>query len=301
MAEKGLTIKEKAEFFNTLSVILRTGVSIPVVLEGHLKGTESPPYRRLIRRIVGGAKSGRALSEMMDPSFGFSRTDMNLLKSSERCGNLPEITKDLSNYYNQMYTFHARLRSALLTPVLLFSAAVFIASSPVLFSEGTMKYITDVVSTFLIVGAIFCVCALFFLFLQKRAEEDRTSAEIWMSIPFWGPIARNMDLYRFSRLFSLSISAGEGMSGSLMIAASGVYNCILKQDIYKAKYLIEKRGMTLQEAFVGSEYLKGIAMRIMAGGEISGTLDSMTSKLSVYTYEDVLHQVDMLVKKIRIG
>jgi len=298
---KKLTITEKADFFNTLSMVYRTGVSIPVILEDQLRVIKSPSYRRLLRRIIGGTKSGRELSTLMDRAFGFSKADISLVKSAERCGEMPAITKELGDYYHKLHTFRSRLKNALVTPILLFSAAVFIASLPVLFSEGTAKYIIDVVSTFLIVTVIAGAGTLAFLFLQKKSKDDKRCAEAYLSIPFWGPIAKNIDLYRFNRLLSLAISAGEGMGASLQIAAGGVHNCILKNDIFKARYLIEKKGMTLKDAFAGSEYLRGIGMRIMTGGEISGTLDAMTSKFSAYTYEDILHQIEMLVKKIRIG
>ncbi len=113
-------------------------------------------------------------------------------------------------------------------------------------------------------------------------------------------LERKIDLYRFSMLLNISISSGLGISESLNITASGVPNFLLKKEIFKARYMIEKRGMTLEQAFAGSKVLSTLTRRMILSGEVSGTIVTQLEKLAAYTFEDITGKVNGLVRTVKI-
>jgi len=197
--------------------------------------------------------------------------------------------------------FLLRLKRAVFIPAATFTAACFIAAFPALIKYGFARFFFE--ASIYLAAAVFAFGGAFILlrWITKNSGRSRKAAAALYTIPGWGGIARKLDLYRFARIMSLSISSGLGISECLRLSSGGARSCILKEDIIKAGYLIEKRGMTLREAFAASEALGDLAKKMLFGGDISGTTDLMTAKLADYLYEELNSDIKVLVKIVSIA
>jgi type IV pilus assembly protein PilC len=298
---KHLSSKEKARIYSILSVILKTGVSLPVALQSQYNISKNSRERLIYRRLVLGADKGRNISESLSAIAVFSKMDISLIKAAERTGNVPGILKELAEYNLSLDMFLRRMKRAVFIPAATFTTACFIAALPALVKYGFARFLFE--ALIYLAAAIFVIGGAFILLrgVAKKAGRNRKAAAALYSMPGWGTIARKMDLFRFARIMSLSISAGLGISECLRLSSSCVDSCILKEDIIKAGYLIEKRGMTLREAFAASEALGGLSKKMLAGGEVSGTIGVTTAKLADYLYEELISHIKVLVKIVNIA
>jgi type IV pilus assembly protein PilC len=298
---KHLSSKEKARIYSILSVILKTGVSLPVALQSQYDVSKNAREKLIFRRLVLGADKGRNISESLSAIAGFSKMDISLIKAAEQTGNVPGILKDLAEYNLSLDMFLHRMKRAVFIPGATFTAACFIAALPALVKYGFARFLFEAliylaVAAFVLGGAFILLRGV-----ANNAGRNRKAAAALYSMPGWGTIARKMDLYRFARIMSLSISAGLGISECLRLSSVGVQSCILKGDIIKAEYLIEKRGMTLREAFAESEALGGLVKKMLAGGEISGTIGVTTAKLADYFHDELNNDITVMVRMVNIA
>jgi len=296
-----LSLREKSELYSTISRIIRTGVNLPVVLEEHYKLAQTRAYKRIIRRIITGVKKGKTFEFIFnDREGGISQLDRNLIRAAERSGRNEQVFEELSNYYNEQYFIRKKLLSSISGPTTIFIIACFIAATPALFNVGIKKFLFDsliyIVSVVLLVGASY----LFFRRIKKKAETDPEAGKMWYAVPMWGEIAKKLDLYRFSKVFSICVSSGIGLSQSMNLAANATETFLLREEIYKARYLIEKKGYSLTQAFGATPTIGNLMHRLIATGELSGTLDGSLLKFSNYIFEDIKHQVTNFVKFVKI-
>jgi general secretion pathway protein F len=293
--------KEKAKIYSILSIILKTGVSLPVGLQEQYHVSKTAREKLLFRRLVLGADKGRDISESLSAIPGFSKMEISLMKAAERTGNVPGILKDLAEYNENLDIFLLRMKRAVFIPAATFAAACFVAAFPALIKYGFARCIFEV--SIYLAAAVFVLGGAFILlrWITKNARRSRKAAAALYSIPGWGAIARKLDLYRFARIMSMSISAGLGIYECLRLSSGGVRSCILKEDIIKAGYLVEKRGMTLREAFAASEALGGLAKKMLAGGEISGTTVPMTAKLADYLFDELYNDTKVIVRIVNLA
>lgn len=296
-----LSLQDKASFFQVLHTVVKTGVSMPVVLHEQAKTMPGGAYKTVLNSIAAGAERGKSVAEVLKSTpGGLSALDINLIGAGEKTGSLPYVLKNMSKYYNSQYRLTRKLVSAVFIPSLVFVFACFIAALPTLFNSGLPAFIWE--SFVWIAGLALLIAGsrLYYINLRRRAESERSAGERIYRFPLWGKIERKIDFYRFSTLLNISISSGLGISESLNITASGVPNFLLKKEIFKARYMIEKRGMTLEQAFAGSKVLGPLTRRMILSGEISGTIVTQLEKLAAYTFEDITSHVDALVRTVKI-
>ncbi len=296
-----LTLREKGDFFHLLKSLTKTGVSIPLVLEEQAKVTPPGAYRLLLHRTASGIKAGRSYGDTLrGNSFGLSNLDINLLETGEKTGHIPRVCQDLEKYYYEQDKARKKLISGVTGPAALFFAASLIAAVPALFNKSVTAFFIEAFTYIFALGMIIFGGYMTFKNLKRKAGHQREAGLRLYNLPLWGPVERNLDLYRFATILNLSISAGLGLPGSLKMTASGVDNYLLKDDIFKARRLIEKKGLTLDQAFSTSSALGHLVKRIMITGELTGTIDEQLSKLSDYLYEDLMHRITGLLKSIKI-
>lgn len=296
-----MSAREKAELFSILSIILKTGVSLPLALEGQVEALRDIHSRFIYTKLKTELVRGKILSESLKLISGVSDIEINLIKAAEKTGTLPTVLNDLSIYNKNLFILTERLKRAFVIPAATFTAACFIASLPALARYGFGRFIAESLAYILAAAAVIILLYFIFSCIKRRARIEKRFSLFLYSLPLWGRIEKKLDLFRFSRILSLSISAGLNMADCLSSGASAVNSFSLKQDIYKARYLIEKRGMTLQEAFSESESLSGLAKRMLAGGEISGTMGESMGKLSDYLQEELTADAKVLVRTVSVA
>lgn len=282
--------------------ILKTGVNILVVLEEQYSFANTAAYRRILRRIITGIKKGSSLEDIFnDPVSGLSSMDRNLIRAAESSGQSAMVFEELGEYYTRLSMMMRKVTNSLFAPAIIFLAASFIAATPALFRSGFGSFIFE--ALVYIIGLGLVIGGSYFVLnnIKRKAANDPAAGRMWYAVPLWGDIARNLDLYRFLKVFSICISSGLGTAQSLNLAANVTDTFLMREDIYRARYLIEKKGMSITQAFTATNYLGDLVKKIMSTGELSGTLDSSVMKYAEYIYEDLGYQVKNFINLVKIG
>ncbi len=80
-----LSLHGKANFFQVLHTVVKTGVSMSVVLYEQTKIAPDGAYKTLFNSIAAGAERGKSVSEVLkNTSGGLSALDINLIGAGER-------------------------------------------------------------------------------------------------------------------------------------------------------------------------------------------------------------------------
>lgn len=120
MRPGGLSSRQLLSLCQSLSALLRAGLTIDRALQIALRLASTPANRSFIRSLLDSVRSGCALSEALAASGqklpGYF---ISMIEAGEVGGSLPETMLRLSTLLEQQLTLRERLTSALIYPLLL--------------------------------------------------------------------------------------------------------------------------------------------------------------------------------------
>lgn len=266
----------RIDLYHNLSVMLGAGVPIIRALQSASKVGR---YGRLFRTVEQQVAAGNSLSEVICRyPRRFAKLDQTLFTVGEETGQLAEMLEILS----QWYAFRQRLRraigSGLVFPILMIHALAFIA--PVVpFALGGFDggiYIKQ----FLRILAIFYCPALIILgivYLTPKQGPLRWMLDTaLMRIPLLGKAIRELDLSRYSKIFSITYKAGVPITRCVEMATDSVGNQVMRRRLSGACERV-KQGDEMAAGF--SRSLPREFICVWEVGEESGELDESARRL----------------------
>lgn len=301
--------KDLIFFITQLSTYIKAGIPLVDSLKILERQYKNKSYKKIFKSVIYDLTMGENFSEaLLKQNVAFPKLLINMIKTAEMTGELPEVLDDMAEYYSESEQTRKQMVTALMYPSLVFVFAtgviIFIMMYVVpKFVEiyasmdesaiPTFTLVVIAVSNFLkkyiiwiAIGVI--LFAVIFVYMYKNIKFFRTVCQyVAMKIPIIGTTIIYNEVTMFTKTFASLLSHNVFITESME-----VLNKITNNEIYKMIILDTmsnlSKGEKISEAFKDHWAFPVPAYEMLVTGEKTGELPEMMSKVS--TYYQQLHK-----------
>ena len=314
LGHRKLSYAELAFLLTQLSTYLKAGIPLIDSIKILEKQSVKPEKKRIYSNIIYELSKGESFSNaLIAQGTVFPPLLINMVRTAELTGDLPEILDDMQEYYDSIDKTHKAAVSAMIYPTILFIFAmcvlVFIMAYVIpnfvtLFEQqnAELPAVTKVVmaiSGFIVnykywlVGIILFLSLTGFLMYRHVKGFRKTLQTIIMKLPGFGNIVIYREVTMFTKTFASLLNHNVFITDSMEILSSVSNNEVFKDIISDSLEYLSK-GAKISDAFEDKWAFPIVAYEMLVTGENTGRLPMMMSYVADY-YGD-LHA--NLVKRI---
>jgi type IV pilus assembly protein PilC len=133
-----------------------------------------------------------------------------------------------------------------------------------------------------------------FLYAKKRNRGVQHFVDrVALKIPIIGPILNKSAIARYARTLSTTFAAGVPLVEALTSVAGACGNIVYEGAVLKMRDEVAT-GQRLQRAMENTDLFPNMVNQMIAVGEESGSLDSMSAKVADFYEEEVDNAVDSM-------
>ena len=276
----GYTIPQKmlAFFFDSVALLLHTGVSLPeALLRASLLG--DPELRQICEAAASAVDRGASLSGAFRPhAHRFPPLVLPLLEVGEMSGSLEAAARRLAHSFSEGAAVERRFRTDVFNPWLIILALGLLRAIQMI-NQSIPDILHAVASTLLTLlawdlGAQLAVRGIM-SWPWLRLQVDTVK----VALPHLGTVIRNLAAARWARSFATLWGAGVGVSPALEVSSRSALNAYYERAILRAARQT-RQGRSLHESLAGTQLLPAHLMSIIATGEMSGNLAESLERLA---------------------
>ena len=309
-----LSYSELAFLLTQLSTYLKAGIPLIDSVRILEKQSVKPEKKRIYSNIIYELSKGESFSSALaSQNPAFPPLLINMVKTAELTGDLPEILDDMRDYYESIDKTRKAAISSMIYPSILFVFAIcvlvfiliyVIPSFVSLFEQqnaalpaitkivlGTSGFLTS--NKFIILGVLFGLIISFVLLYKYVKPFRKTMQTIAMKLPGFGKIIIYREVAMFTKTFASLLNHNVFITDSMTILGSVSDNEVFK-DIINDSLEHLSRGAKISDAFEDKWAFPIVAYEMLVTGENTGRLPMMMTYVANY-YQD-LHA--NLVKRI---
>lgn len=310
-------------YLSQLSAYLKSGIAladaVKILDDQANKTNEKKAWRAVYYDLSMGDVLSVAMEKRKDT---FPKLLINMIKTAEMTGNLPETLDDMVDYYTEAESTKKQMKSAMMYPVIVtcFAAVVitfilmwvvpqFVDIYADLGSDiPTITKIVIAISDFLknylmYILLVIIVLILLFLYLFKNVKAfRRTVQEFAMHLPVFGNIIIYNEVTIFSKTFANLINHNVFITDSVDVLSKITDNEVYKKLIYDTAKNLTK-GEPISKAFKDHWAFPNIAYQMLITGEKTGRLGPMMERVSNYYQEQhrtIINQMKTLIEPVMI-
>jgi type IV pilus assembly protein PilC len=303
-----------AIFSRQLATMLASGIPMVQAFEIVGSGSEKPALQKLILDIKGDIESGTSLHEALakHPLY-FDDLFVNLVEAGEQAGALETLLDKVATYKEKSEAMKKKVKKALFYPAAVVAVAFIVTIILMIFVipefqklfEGfganlpafTMFVIkvSELVQhqgiyLAVVAGALFWT----FMYFKKRSRKMREVLDrITLKLPVIGPIINKAAIARYARTLSTMFAAGVPLVEALESVAGACGNIVYEDAVMKMKDEVAT-GQRLQRAMEARGIFPNMVVQMIAVGEESGSLDTMSGKVATFYEAEVDNAVDAM-------
>ena len=299
--------KDLIFFLTQLSTYIKAGIPLVEALKILSRQFKKKSYKKIFESVVYDLTTGENFSEaLLKQNVAFPRLLINMVKTAEMTGELPEVLDDMANYYTETERTRKQMITALTYPSIVFVFATAVITFIMMFvipqfveiyetmdasqipsftlaviavSEFIQNYII-----WILIGIVIFI--LIFIYLYKNVKIFRTICQwVAMHIPVIGQTIIYNEVTMFTKTFSSLLAHNVFITDSME-----VLNKITNNEIYKMLILDTitnlAKGEKISKAFEGHWAFPVPAYEMLVTGEKTGELAEMMGKVSEY-YQDL--------------
>ena len=312
----GGTVKpaDIAIFSRQLSTMLSAGIPLVQSFEIVATGHENPAMQKLLFAIKNDVEGGSALAEALakHPLY-FDDLFVNLVESGEQAGALETLLDKIATYKEKTEAIKKKVKKAITYPAAVLVVAFVVTIILMVFVipafedlfqgfGADLPAFTRVVieiSQFIrdkgwFLAMMFGAGIFTFLYFKKRSRPMRHFLDrLVLKAPIIGPIMQKSAIARYARTLSTMFSAGVPLVEALESVAGATGNIVYEIGVLQMKDEVST-GQRLQQAMENTDLFPNMVVQMIAVGEESGSLDTMSAKVADFYEEDVDNAVDNL-------
>lgn len=241
----------------------------------------------------------------------FDRVVVNLIRAAEESGTLETTLRDIKNNIQSETEFTDKIKSAMMYPLIIFTvllgvilmilvvvipkiAQVFLRLRVTLpLPTKIMIFVSDFLLTkyyFVIFGIVVIVLIIMFLYKEKR----QAITAIIVTLPLISPLAKKIDLTRFSRSLFLLLSSGLPISTALEYSQDIVMNRQIYNLIGNAREMLTSGKQFSNGLKTKKNVIPSMMVKLIEVGEKSGTLEKSMADISEYMDYQVSKDLKMI-------
>ena len=311
-------VKYVTQFARQLSTLQDAGLpilrSLRILEEQQKAGT----FRKVIGYVADDIEGGSTLSEAMSRfPKAFDRLLVGMVAAGETGGVLDLILSRVADFMEKAEKLKARVKSAMIYPIVVMGAAFFILLGLMTFvvpqfesvlgemlGEGTQLHV--VTRTVLAISAwiaydfgwaILLGVPFALIFLKKIVRQFRTGRlildTITLKLPIIGPLTNKVAVTRWTRTLGTLISAGVPILDAINVTGETAGNEVFSNMLNNVHDSI-RQGETFAAPLKQSKTVDLIVSNMVSVGEETGDLDKMLLKVA----DNYDEQVDVLVASL---
>jgi len=305
-----ISTNDVVDFTRQLATMVGAGLPLTDSL-ANLTEQARPAMAKVLTDVVNDVRSGVSLYDALakHPKV-FSPIYLALVKSGEAAGLLDTVLKKLADNLEKQRNFGARIKSAMVYPVIVTIAMVVVAFLmmilviPKLLSMykemgatlplPTLILIT--VSNFMVnfwwLMLIIIFGGLYGAFMWNNTFQGRKFFDsLWFKIPVVNTLKIMVILTDLTRTLSMLVATGVSIIEALNIVSKAAGNVIVEDAIKNCGEAVEK-GVPLATAFSRYEFFPPLLSQMVAVGEQTGKLDEVLGRVAIHFEE----QSDLAIK-----
>jgi type IV pilus assembly protein PilC len=303
-----------AIFSRQLATMLAAGIPLVQAFEIVGNGNDKPAMQKLILDVKADVEGGTSLHESLGkhPLY-FDDLFVNLVEAGEQAGALESLLDKIATYKEKTEALKKKVKKALFYPAAVLVVAVIVTVILLIFVipqfeelfkgfGADLPAFTQMVINLskavqsegiymaVVVGGIFWT----FFYFKKRSRKMREFLDrLSLKVPIIGPILNKSAIARYARTLSTMFAAGVPLVEALESVAGATGNIVYEDAVLKMRDEVST-GQRLQRAMESTGLFPNMVTQMIAVGEESGSLDSMSAKVATFYEQDVDNAVDSM-------
>lgn len=310
-------------FLTQLSTYIKAGISLVDSIRILSRQYKDKNYQRIFKKLMYSLTMGDSFSTALSKQpESFPKLLINMIKTSEMTGQLPETLDDMAEYYDSIEKTRKQLVNAMMYPSIVFVFAIAVIIFIMLYvvpqfteiydsMEVTIPTFTQVVmnvSNFLKNNAIQILLVIIvvlsvILILIKNVKKFRKGYQyLIMHIPVIKDVVIYSEVATFSKTFASLLANNVFITDSMDILSKLSNNEIFKELIYETIENLGK-GERVSKAFKNHWAFPIPAYEMLVTGEKTGQLPEMMAKVAVYyqnEQENIVTRLKAFIEPILI-
>jgi len=303
-----------AVFARQLATMLAAGIPMVQAFEIVGNGNDKPAMQRLVLDIKSDVEGGTSLHESLakHPLY-FDDLFINLVQAGEQAGALESLLDKVATYKEKTEALKKKVKKALFYPAAVLVVAVVVTIILMIFvipqfEELFKGFGADLpaftqliinISKFIQHEGIFIALVAgggfwTFGYFYKRSRKLRQTIDKYsLKMPVIGPILNKSAIARYARTLSTMFAAGVPLVEALESVAGATGNIVYEDAVMKMRDEVAT-GQRLQRAMENTGLFPNMVIQMIAVGEESGSLDTMSGKVANFYEAEVDNAVDAM-------
>jgi type IV pilus assembly protein PilC len=303
-----------AVFSRQLATMMSAGIPMVQAFEIIGNGHEKPAMQKLVLDVKGSVEGGSTLHESLakHPLY-FDDLFVNLVEAGEQAGALETLLDKIATYKEKTEALKKKIKKALFYPTAVLFVAVIVTVILLVFVipqfEALFKGFGADLPAFtqMVVnmskfmqhqGWIILIVAgagvYAFMYFKRRSRNMRRALDrIMLKFPIIGPILVKAAIARFARTLSTMFAAGVPLVEAMQSVAGATGNIVYEEAVLRMKDEVAT-GQRLQRAMENTGLFPNMVVQMIAVGEESGSLDTMSGKVAEFYEAEVDNAVDSM-------
>ncbi len=309
-----VTNEDIAIFSRQLATMMAAGIPMVQSFEIIGNGHEKPAMQKLVLDIKASIEGGSTLHESLAkfPLY-FDSLFVNLVEAGEQAGALEALLDKIATYKEKTEALKKKIKKALFYPIAVLCVAVIVSVILLIFVipqfeelfkgfGADLPAFTQMVvnlSRFvqhqgwwlaMVVGGSFYA---FFYFLKRSKKMQLGMDRMMLKAPIVGPIIQKAAIARFARTLATMFAAGVPLVEAMQSVAGATGNIVYEEAVLSMKDEVAT-GQRLQRAMENTDLFPNMVIQMIAVGEESGALDTMSGKVAEFYEAEVDNAVDSM-------
>jgi type IV pilus assembly protein PilC len=303
-----------AVFARQLATMMSAGIPMVQAFEIIGNGHEKPAMQKLVLDVKSTIEGGSTLHESLakHPLY-FDDLFVNLVEAGEHAGALETLLDKIATYKEKTEALKKKIKKALFYPAAVLVVAVIVSVILLVFVipqfESLFKGFGADLPAFtqMVVnlsrfmqhqGWMVAIVAgggfYGFLYFYRRSRNMRRGIDrAMLKFPIIGPILTKAAIARFARTLSTMFAAGVPLVEAMQSVAGATGNIAYEEATLRMKDEVAT-GQRLQRAMENTGLFPNMVVQMIAVGEESGSLDTMSGKVAEFYEAEVDNAVDSM-------
>ncbi|MCX7714950.1 MAG: type II secretion system F family protein [Clostridia bacterium] len=294
--------------------MLHAGIGILDCLETVAQQSLNSKLRTVLMDVHSKVQTGTSFSEALSEHKDvFPTIFISMVETGEVTGNLEEVMRRLSQYFENEYKTVGQVKSAMIYPIVLFCLTIIMIVGMLTFvmpkfSEmfaasgaelpGPTKFMISLSNIlvdrwYIFLGMIIAIAVAFSIIRKKR--EFRMGVD---KLKLKLPIVKHVELigmtFRMSRSLSIMLSSGVSLVEALDIASRVAGNYIGLSALQHVKEEISQ-GMSFGKSLERTKLFPNMLTAMVTIGETAGILDGILEDVADFYQEELNTSIKNLV------
>jgi type IV pilus assembly protein PilC len=317
-----VAVRDKAIFARQLATMLSAGFPLLQALSVIVLQTPNRRLRNIIATLITDLEAGHAFSSSLNRfSDVFGPVFVNVVRSGEVTGKLPQVLEEVATQIERDYEFISKIRGAMYYPAFIISAMIVIGGIMMvkvipqlksIFEESnaqlpwttrTVMGISNFTAHYWWLILILIPAIYFGVRAYIQTEEGKLGWDsLKLNFPIIKKLTRLIYMARFSSTFGLLVRTGIPILEAIRITSDVMQNKIYENSLKEVYKQVEK-GVPISVPLSRDPYFTPMVVQMIGVGEQTGKLDDMLGSLSkFYTSEsdNELKNLTSLVEPVLI-